>query len=181
MSQRVFKKCQSEEPQTRWLTGQILILTQSGVWEPKAEVWSRLVPPEACLLGVWMAISSLWTSVIILLCACLCPHLLLFIWGHQSAGSGLILEISFYLNHLFKEFPWWPRRKSICLQCGRPRFNFWVGKIPWRRQWQPIPVVLPGKSHGRRSLVAYSPRGHKELDTTERLHFFTTLKTHLQI
>ena len=38
-----------------------------------------------------------------------------------------------------------------------------------RRQWHPTPVLLPGKSHGRRSLAGYSPRGHKELDTTERL------------
>ena len=45
----------------------------------------------------------------------------------------------------------------------------WVGKIPWRRKWQPTPVFLPGKSHGQRSLVGCSPRGHKELDTTERL------------
>ena len=41
----------------------------------------------------------------------------------------------------------------------------------WRRQWHPTPVLLPGKSHGRRSLVGCSPWGHKELDTTERLHF----------
>ena len=40
-----------------------------------------------------------------------------------------------------------------------------------RRQWHPAPVLLPGKSHGRRSLVGHSPRGHKESDTTERLHF----------
>ena len=38
--------------------------------------------------------------------------------------------------------------KSICLQCGRPRFNPWVRKIPWRRKWQPTPVRLPGKSYG---------------------------------
>ena len=38
----------------------------------------------------------------------------------------------------------------------KPRFNPWVGKIPWRRKWQPIPVFSPGKSHGRRSLVGYS-------------------------
>ena len=54
---------------------------------------------------------------------------------------------------------------------GRPGFHPWVGKIPWRRKWQPTPVLLPGKSHGRRSLVGYSPRGRKESDTTERLHF----------
>ena len=42
---------------------------------------------------------------------------------------------------------------------------------PLRRKWQPTPVLLPGESHGGRSLVGYSPWGHKELDTTERLHF----------
>ena len=41
----------------------------------------------------------------------------------------------------------------------------------WRRKWQPTPVFLPGESHGRRSLVGHSPRGRKESDTTERLHF----------
>ena len=41
----------------------------------------------------------------------------------------------------------------------------------WRRQWHPTPVLLPGKSHGWRSLVGCSPWGRKELDTTERLHF----------
>ena len=56
-------------------------------------------------------------------------------------------------------------------QCGRPEFNSWVRKIPWRRKWQPTPVLLPGKPHGWRSLVGYSPWGHKESDTTEPLHF----------
>ena len=44
-----------------------------------------------------------------------------------------------------------------------------------RRQWHPTPVLLPGKSHGRRSLVGCSPWGHKESDTTERLHFHLSL------
>ena len=43
--------------------------------------------------------------------------------------------------------------------------------VRWRRQWHPTPVLLPGKSHGRRSVVGYSPWGCKESDTTERLHF----------
>ena len=61
----------------------------------------------------------------------------------------------------------------ICahLQCRRPRFHPWVGKIPWRRKWQYTPVLLPGKSHGQRSLVGYSLWGRKESDMTERLHF----------
>ena len=40
------------------------------------------------------------------------------------------------------------------------------GKIPWRREWQPTSVSLPGEVHGQRSLVSYSPRGHKESDMT---------------
>ena len=52
---------------------------------------------------------------------------------------------------------------------GRPKFNPWVRKITWRRKWQPTPVFLPGKLHGRKSLVGYSPWGHKELDITEQL------------
>ena len=43
----------------------------------------------------------------------------------------------------------------------------WVGKIPWNRKWQPIPVLLPGKSHDQRSLVGYSPWDRKESDMTE--------------
>ena len=46
-------------------------------------------------------------------------------------------------------------------------FSYSVGQ---RRQWHPTPVLLPGKSHGRRSLVGCSPWGPEELDTTERLH-----------
>ena len=49
------------------------------------------------------------------------------------------------------------QRQRIYLQCRRHRFNPWVGQIPWRRKWQPIPMFLPGKSHGQRSLVGYSP------------------------
>jgi len=48
---------------------------------------------------------------------------------------------------------------KICLQRGRPGFDPWVGKIPWGREWLPIPVFLPGELHGQRSLVGYSPWG----------------------
>ena len=61
--------------------------------------------------------------------------------------------------------------QSVCLQCGRTGFDPWEGKIPWRQKWQPTPVLLPGKVHGRRNLVGYKSWGCKELDTTERLHF----------
>ena len=65
-----------------------------------------------------------------------------------------------------------------CLQGGRPRFDPWVRKIPWRRKWQPTPVFLPGKSHGRRSLVGYSPSGNKESNTPEWLHFRLNVRYH---
>ena len=72
--------------------------------------------------------------------------------------------------------PWWLKWQSVCLQCGRPGVNPWVRKILWRKQWQPIPVLFLGKSHGRRSLVGYSPRGHKKSDTTERLNFKLSIR-----
>ena len=62
------------------------------------------------------------------------------------------------------QIPWWLRQWRISLQCRRPRFDPWVGKIPWRRKWQPTPVFLPGKSYGKRS-----PWGRKESDSIERL------------
>ena len=43
--------------------------------------------------------------------------------------------------------------------CGRPGFDSWVGKIPWRRKWQSAPAFLPGKSHGWRSLIGYTVHG----------------------
>ena len=60
-------------------------------------------------------------------------------------------------------------------RCG---FDPWVGKIPWRRAWQPSPVFWPGESRGQRSQVGYSPWGHKELDTTERLSTHACTPTH---
>ena len=63
---------------------------------------------------------------------------------------------------------WFSGKESAC-QCKKHRFDPWVRKIPWRRKWQPTPVILPGKSHGQRSLVDYSPRGLKESDMTQQL------------
>ena len=72
---------------------------------------------------------------------------------------------------LTRDFPGGSGGKSVCLQCQRPGFNPWVGKIPWRRKRRPAPVLLSWKSHGQSSLVGYSPWGHKESNTTEQLHF----------
>ena len=85
--------------------------------------------------------------------------------------------IKFFYSIIYeKELPWWLRWWSVCLQYRRPRFDPWIGKISWRRKWQPTPVFLPGESQGRRSLVGYSPWGRKESDTTERLHFTSYMR-----
>ena len=91
-------------------------------------------------------------------------------WSCQQRNN---LEIK---NH--RGVTWWLSGKESAFQFRRCNFDPWVRKIPWRRKWQPTPVLLPRKCHGWRSLVGYSPRGHKELDTTERLHF-TSLHTFL--
>ena len=68
--------------------------------------------------------------------------------------------------------------KELACQCRRHKkcgFSPWVEKIPWSRKWPPTPIFLPGKFHGQKSLVGYSPWGHKELDTTEHLC------THMQL
>ena len=76
-------------------------------------------------------------------------------------------------------FPGGSDGKESACQWRRLRFDPWVRKIPWRREWQPTPVLLPGKSHGQRSLVGYSPWGHVELDVTEQLTLSFRVSTDL--
>ena len=77
-----------------------------------------------------------------------------------------------------------------CRRQKKHRFNPWVKKIPWRRKWPLTLVFLPGKSHGHRRLMGYSPWGQKELDMTEHigikhskniLHICTHTHTHTHI
>jgi hypothetical protein len=81
--------------------------------------------------------------------------------------------VGFYFHGHKPGLPRWLSGKESACQCRRRRrlrrggFNPWVRKIPWNRKWQPAPVFLPGKFHRQRSLVGYSPWGHKESDTAE--------------
>ena len=59
--------------------------------------------------------------------------------------------------------------QNKCMLENNNGFDPWVGKIPWRREWLPPPVFLPGEFHGQRSLMGYCPWGCKETDMTERL------------
>ena len=64
----------------------------------------------------------------------------------------------------------WSRWQRISLQSRRQRFSLWLGKIPWRRTWQPIPAFLPGEFHARH-LVGYSPWGSKSWAWLSEWHF----------
>ena len=81
--------------------------------------------------------------------------------GHSYASSRR--GIKFRDAPLWPGLPWWLSGKESACQCRRLEFNSWVGKIPWRRKWQPTVVFFPGKSLGQRSLADYSPWGRKRV------------------
>ena len=76
--------------------------------------------------------------------------------------------------------PWWLRSKKPTCQYRRCGFDLRVGKIPWRRKWQPTPLFMPGTSHGQRKLVGYSPWGFEELaqlsDSAITIIYFPSLQ-----
>ena len=80
---------------------------------------------------------------------------------------GAVAFSDFMVTSLVSGLPWWLGGLSVCLPCRRPGFNPSVGKIPWRRKWQPTPVFLPGESQGWGNLVGCHLRGRTESDTTE--------------
>ena len=79
----------------------------------------------------------------------------------------MIHSIYMYLMFLGSE-----SKESACNM--RDGFNPWVAKSPWRREWPPTPVFVPGEFPGQRSLLGYSPWGRRESDMTERLTLFFT-------
>ena len=77
---------------------------------------------------------------------------------------------SIYGVPLYGGLPKWLSDNESACQCRRCRrfgFRHWVGKMPWRRAWQPTAALLPRESHGQRSLAGYSPWGRKESGVTE--------------
>ena len=91
------------------------------------------------------------------------------------------LSVSFYRSlylELFLKKLWWNTLHMLIIEASLvaqvvknlPAMQeTWVGKIPWRRKWQPTPVFLPGESHRQRSLAGCSPRSPKQADMTEQL------------
>ena len=70
--------------------------------------------------------------------------------------SALFVFLEIFLLFIFNRKPFFNRKSFL---------------NDWRRKWQSTPALLPGKSHGQKSLIGYSPWGRKESDMTERPHF----------
>ena len=76
----------------------------------------------------------------------------------NNVSTSLNIRKNKVVLSLFEGFPGGSSGKNkICPQCGRPRFDPWVGKISQRRKWQSTPVFLPGESDEQRSLEGLSP------------------------
>ena len=109
-------------------------------------------------------------------------------WDLDHMGYGILWHIMAYYGiwwssdgwecrdrqgselDFWRSFPGGSSGKEPTCQSRRHKthgFDPWVGKVPWRRKWQPTPLFLPGESHGQRNLVDCSPWDHKELYMTK--------------
>ena len=102
-----------------------------------------------------------------------------YIFIFVYADDNVIQRKIFFLWHYRKKIglSWWLSGKESAYQCRRLRLDPCIGKIAWRRKWQPTLVLLPGKSNRQRSLVGYSPWGRKESDKIEGIHCHFTSDT----
>ena len=115
---------------------------------------SLAVSGLSCLTGLWLCVLALcpWHMQL-----CQAGSVAHDMWDfsspnrHQTCAPSMAWRI---LNH-----PVEPVVKNLSANAGDERHGFspWVGKILWRRAWQPAPVFLPGESHGHRNLAGYSP------------------------
>ena len=89
------------------------------------------------------------------------PHTALSLRVYLGLIRALVIEIRAILMISSRASWWLSGKESTCRssRCRRRGFDPWVGKVPWRRKWQPTPVFLPGEFHGQRSLADHSPRG----------------------
>ena len=154
----------------------------TGCWGRVTMTWNI---PTACMHA--QSLSNAWLSVTHRLktARLLCP--LDFPSNNTEVGCHFLLQGIFltqgsnpnflHCRRILHHWATWGFRSGTsgkesscqCRRCKRNGFDLWVRKIPWSRKWQPAPVFLPEKFHGQRSLVGYSPWGHKESDTTEHV------------
>ena len=128
-----------------------------------AEWWVKIISSYWCLIKGQMTFSRPWKwseSEVAQSCPTLCNPMDYSLPGSSVYGilQARVLECAIAFETFSR-----PKMELNSLYACLCAFR--------RRQWQPTPVLLPGESHRRRSLVGYSPWGRKESDTTERLHF----------
>ena len=102
--------------------------------------------PQFCHLKA----AQSWASYLTFLCLC-------------------FLSYKIRVIRVSRGFPGGSNSKGSAWNVGDLGLILVVGKIPWRKEWHPTPVFLPGEFHGQKSLVGYSPWGRKESDMTESL------------
>ena len=96
-------------------------------------------------------------------------------WMAQFQGILIECYMYIYMEHCAS---WEALSVCVCVcmyVCMCVYIYIYIYIYIWRRQWHPTPVLLPGKSHGWRSLEGCGLWGHEESDTTERLHFHFSL------
>ena len=118
--------------------------------------------PHTCV-NIWYLFFSFWLTSL-----CVTDSRSIYISGNDPVQMTHIsfLFMAEYWVIFHCGLPRWLSSKESACQCRSHGFDLWVGKISWRRKWQPTAVFLPGKSHRQRSLAGYSPWGCKESDRT---------------
>ena len=126
----------------------LLHLTACRIWvtQPESEPAPLALDHQGspCVVCFRIASYGKWIQVLLLHCA-----------QERNSPSyliGVIITLQGFIGGASGNEP-----SCQCTRYKRLGFNPWVGKMPWKREWQPTPVFLPGESHGRRSLVGYSP------------------------
>ena len=88
---------------------------------------------------------------------------------NQAPHVDFTLNVSSKKSLSLPSLACWLRWWRTCLQCGRPKFDPWVRRIPWRREWLPTLVFLPGEFCGQRNLVGHGLWGCRQSGMTECL------------
>ena len=125
------------------------------------------LPSPTCKDGLWLVSMNLYFRKVSVNPKCLTVPQLFVQTMWFMLNTCFLLEVwNFDTCQQFLGLPQWlSGRESTCQcrRCKRLEFDPWDRKTPWGRKWQPSTVFLPGKSHGQRSLVGYSPWGHKRV------------------
>ena len=136
-----------------WVTSRVLELSrdcQTTVplkcrWMMRAKSISFNCLTFICYIYLFMHLGKVFWNIYMYIFLNMCMYICMFV------------DICTFI-HAYTGFPGDDIGKESTCQCGRRRrlrIDPWVGKIPWKRKWQPTPVFLPRKSCGQKSLVGY--------------------------